>query len=425
MSRLTAVRARRLIDGSGHNPVEDRTILIEDNRIVEVGHHDAIDVPPSATVHDLGDRTILPGLIDAHMHFYGVPSNQLYAAPFEADAYRALRAAGEARRMLEAGFTAARCCGSSIGPALRRGIEDGHVLGPRLIAAGEFVCNTGGTFDPNSTFSVPLDWARAEGMFADGADGLRELVRRRIRTGSSVIKIGLSKGDGHHLFPVWGADPYDQVVSMAPDEVEAVTTEAHRNKLKVSAHAIGDAAVRAALEFGIDTIEHGFGISDETRRMLVDRNALVVTTLSVMNVLKTRGDEWGYSDVQKKIVQRHVDVQRADFERGLDAGVRYALGTDFVGSPTHPNDMAAVEFELAAEFGMTTSQVLAAGTSIGAEAIGLEHSIGRLEVGKLADLVAVPNDPTKDISVLHNVDFVMQDGRVIVNRLSGSESHRL
>ena len=188
------------------------------------------------------------------MHFYGVPSTELYTAPFEQEAYRALRAAGEGRRMLEAGITAARCCGSSVGPALRRAIDDGHVPGPRLVAAGEFVCTTNGTFDPNSHFSVPLEWAKGEGMLADGADGVRELVRKRVRSGSTLIKIGLSKGNDHDrtLFPVWGEDPYDVVLSMTPEEIEAVTHEAHVNKLKVSAHCIGDGPVNAALDFGVD-----------------------------------------------------------------------------------------------------------------------------------------------------------------------------
>jgi imidazolonepropionase-like amidohydrolase len=414
--RAQVVRAKLIFDGTGRPPVQDGAVLVVGNVIEKVGHRDEIATPPDAQVIELGDRSLTPGLIDAHVHFYGVPSNQLYTAPFEHDAYRALRAAGEARRMLDAGITAARCCGSSIGPQLRRAIDDGHVPGPRLVAAGEFVCNTSGTFDPNAHFSVPLNWAKAEGMLADGADGVRELVRRRIRSGSTVIKVGLSKGRVDDDFAVWGNDPYDQVLSMTPDEIKAVTHEAHVNKLRVSAHCIGDDAVRAALEFGVDTIEHGFGIDDETRRRIVDRNALVVTTLSVMNIMKQCADEWGYGEEQRRIIQRHINAQRADFESGLALGVRYALGTDLVGSPTHPNEIAAMEFALAVEFGMEAGKAIVAGTAVGAEALGLEQRIGTLEAGKLADMIAVPENPERDITALRRVDFVMQDGQVVVDR---------
>jgi imidazolonepropionase-like amidohydrolase len=416
--------AKRLFAGPKCALVENAAVLVRDGHIRDIGHRDAVTVPPGASVIDLGDRSLLPGLIDAHVHFYGVPSTRLYTAPFEEDAYRALRAAGEARRMLEAGFTAARCCGSSIGPALRRAIDDGHIPGPRLIAAGEFVCTTNGTFDPNSHFSVPLDWAKAQSMLADGADGVRELVRRRLRGGSTVIKIGLSKGAEHDrtMFPVWGADPFDQVLAMTPEEIAAVTHEAHVNKLRVSAHCVGDAAVRAALEFGVDTIEHGFGISDETRRRLVDQNALVVTTLSVMHLLSDNADSWGMSADQQKIIRGHIDAQRRDFEKGLSAGVRYALGTDLVGSPTHPNDMASLEFALAVECGMAPSQALIAGTTTGAAALGMEDSIGSIDVGKLADMIAVAGDPLRDIECLQHVDFVMQGGEVIIDRRPKEET---
>ena len=258
-------------------------------------------------------------------------------------------------------------------------------------------------------------------MLADGADGVRELVRKRVRSGSTLIKIGLSKGNDHDrtLFPVWGEDPYDVVLSMTPEEIEAVTHEAHVNKLKVSAHCIGDGPVNAALDFGVDTIEHGFGISDETRRRLVTENALVVTTLCAMHMLREGAESWGMSARHRKIMQRHIDVQRADFEKGLEAGVRYALGTDLVGSPTHPNDIAALEFELAVEAGMDPARSIVAGTAIGAEALGMEKSIGTLEVGKLADMIAFTGNPLRDITVLQRIEFVLQGGEVVVGIQSG------
>ena len=164
------------------------------------------------------------------------------------------------------------------------------------------------------------------------------------------------------------------------------------------------------------TIEHGFGISDETRRRLVTENALVVTTLCAMHMLREGAESWGMSARHRKIMQRHIDVQRADFEKGLEAGVRYALGTDLVGSPTHPNDIAALEFELAVEAGMDPARSIVAGTAIGAEALGMEKSIGTLEVGKLADMIAFTGNPLRDITVLQRIEFVLQGGEVVVDK---------
>src|SRR5262245_60769329 len=142
MIKATAklIKAARLIDGTGRPPREDVAVLILDSKIADIGHRDAIEAPTGAEVVDLGNSTIMPGMIDAHMHLFGVPSDHLERLPLEREAYRVLRAAGEARKMLEAGITAARCLGSSIGPDLRRAIDEGHVPGPRLMAAGEFIC---------------------------------------------------------------------------------------------------------------------------------------------------------------------------------------------------------------------------------------------------------------------------------------------
>jgi len=146
--------AKRLLDGNGSQPKDDPAILIKDNVIWEIGHKDEIECPPNTETVDLGNLSIMPGIIDAHMHFFGVPSDKLHLYYSENDVNRALRSAGEAKKMLDAGITAARCLGSSISPALRRAIDEGHIPGPRIIAAGEFICSTSGTWDH---FSAKLD----------------------------------------------------------------------------------------------------------------------------------------------------------------------------------------------------------------------------------------------------------------------------
>ena len=338
------VRARRLIDGTAGGAPREAALLIRDGAIVDVGRIDDFDAEPGAVVVDAGERTVLPGLIDAHMHFYGVPSTQLHGAPFERDGFRALRAAGEAARMLDAGFTAARCCGSTIGPDLRRAIDAGHVPGPRLVAVGTLLCTTAGTHDPENGLVLPHAWAREQALVGDGPDELRRLVRMRVREGATAIKIGVSKPRPGDVFGVWGDDPRDQLLAIRRHELEAIVDEAHANGLFVSAHCIGDAPVRLAVETGVDTIEHGFGIGDETRALLVDTQRIVVTTFSAMRFMLEALDELRLGPAQRAATAGHVEAQRIDFQRGLEAGVRYAIGTDLIGSPTHPNDRAAREF---------------------------------------------------------------------------------
>jgi imidazolonepropionase-like amidohydrolase len=411
--KIKLLRAKHLIDGTGAAPRRDVAILIVDGAIREIGHQAQIVAPPGAEIIDLDQWTIMPGMVDAHMHFFGVPSNQLHKLPTETEAYRVLRAAGEARKMLEAGITATRCLGSSISPSLRRAINEGHVPGPRIVAAGEFVCSTDGTWDH---ISFPLEWIKAQGMLADGVEGVREIVRRRVRQGANVIKVGLSKGGVDDKYHAWGDDPFQQVASYSLDEVRALTHEAHLNKIKVSAHCIGDQAVRSALEGGVDVIEHGYAITEETRKILVDRNALVVSTISQLYFHQQAAEPFHYPNWERQIYQRHLDVMRTDFEKSLAVGVRYALGTDLIGYPTHPQDRGAKEFELAVEWGMSPLQAIVAGTKVSAEALGMDQVIGTIEVGKLADIIGYDGDPLEDISVLQRVQFVMQGGETIVHK---------
>ncbi len=409
------VYAERLIDGTGQAPLDKPAIRIEGNVIKEIGVRGELTPPPDAEVVDLGSLTVMPGMIDAHTHLFGVAGTELHLRYIEPEAYRALGAASQARSMLHAGVTAARCCGSSVTPSLRRAINEGFVQGPRLLAAGQFVCTTAGAWDPDQSFKLPLDWAKANGILADGVDGMIEAVRQRVRSGSSFIKIATSKGDWDDTFGPWGDDPSAEVLSMRPEEVAAVISEAHTFHLRVTAHAIGDASVRVALENGIDTIEHGFGINDETRRLLVDRGVIVVSTLLVQTLMQENLDLVRINPRDALTSKRHLDAQRADFEKGLAAGVRYALGSDLIGAPAHPQSAFPRELELAVSCGMTPLEAVRAGTLTSAEAMGMSDAIGSLEPGKLADIVGVEGDPSSDISAVRHARFVMQDGSVIID----------
>lgn len=415
MSDAVLYTADRLLSGGHDGVVKNAGLIVEGGRIQAVGTLDTLQVPPSAQRVSLGDRTLMPGMVDAHMHFFGVASNRLETLPSEREAYRVLRAAGEARRMLNAGVTTARCLGSSISPDLRRAVEEGHVEGPRILAAGEFVCATNGTWDH---VNLPIAWMQGQDMLADGVDAVRAIVRRRVRQGSDVIKVGLSKGCVHDEYHAWGDDPAAQTSVYSLEEVSALTDEAHENGLKVSAHCIGERAVRRALDGGVDIIEHGYGISDETRERLVEQGTIVVSTLSQLYFHQQAQDEFHYSQGERDAYARHVEAMQRDFEKGLSAGVRYALGTDLIGDPTHPQAMAAKEFELVTEWGMPALDAVIAGTQVSAEVVGLSDQIGTLEKGKMADIIAVPGNPLDDITVLQRVDLVVQGGRIVLNHVA-------
>lgn len=407
MNRLKIV-AKHILAGPSLTPVVDGAVLIEDGRILEVGNASAIASGDNVQQLDLGEATLMPGLIDAHMHTFGVDSMRLDTLGTEREAYRALRAGFELKQLLEAGFTSARCLGSTIGPELRRAIDEGFAVGPRLKVAGAFISSTGGTWDAAAT---PLTAARLSGELADGADGLRRAVRERARAGADFIKLGLSKGGVHDRYHAWGDDPLAQVATYSAEEVVAAVEEAHRNGMKVSAHAIGEAPVRLALECGIDVIEHGYGISPETRDMLVAKGTIVVSTISQLFYHRLAYEKFHYPDWERSVYERHWAIMQRDFQLGLNAGIRFALGTDMVGAPTHPLAKAGMEFKLAVDWGMTAQQALVAGTATGAEVLGVDAELGTIETGKYADLVAFERDPSMDVSVLTEKPvFVMKNG---------------
>lgn len=419
MSRLK-IKARTVLTGTTLEPLTDGGILIDEGKIVAVGSADAIPDTEGTSTWDLGDVTIMPGMIDAHMHTFGVDSTRLHTLATEREAYRAIRALGELRQLLEAGFTSARCLGSTIGPEIRRAIEDGSAVGPRLKAAGAFISSTSGTWDSKS---VPLAAAHASGELADGVEGVRRAVRERVRDGADFIKLGLSKGGVHDRYHAWGDDPLAQVASYSKQEVAAAVDEARRNGLKVSAHAIGEAAVALALQCDVDTIEHGYGISPATRRELVAKDKIVVSTISQLHFHRAAYDQFHYPQWERDVYERHWAIMERDFKLGLEAGVRFALGTDMVGRPTHPLDQAAMEFILAVEWGMTPKQALIAGTAVAAEVLGISAETGAIETNKAADLVAFATNPVEDISAVMTPVFVMKQGDLIKAQRRGASEH--
>jgi imidazolonepropionase-like amidohydrolase len=413
------LRADRVIDAVSDFPLLEASVVIRGETIETVAPTSELEVPAGAEVIDLGDRTVMPGLIDAHLHFLGV--SDMWDDVLEDEAYRAARSVGDLRKLLDAGFTAVRCLGSSIGPGLARAVREQRLDGPRVIAAGQFICSTAGTWDH---LRLPASVLAAADLLVDGPDECRRAVRRRARAGSAVIKIGISAGRRDDALHSWGDSPFEQVVTLSAREARATVEEAERHGLMVAAHAIGDAAVRVALESGVHTIEHGHAIEDRTLDTVVERQVPLVSTLAAMTYIGDRGPELGMPSRVVEAAKRHSEEQRRSFDKAVRAGARIAAGSDFVGPPLHPHGENGVELVLMCESGMNEMAVLQAATRTAAEALGEEGSIGTLEPGKRADLVVLDGNPLADVRAIQAVHLVFQNGRPVAGAAEASEVGR-
>ncbi|WP_159997250.1 amidohydrolase family protein [Roseomonas sp. 18066] len=398
---LLAAAAWTGVDGA---VLEAAELHVERGRIAWIGRQGGRPRPEGAVVTDLGPRFLTPGFVDAHLHLWGLDLSDPSGLWNWTPAYRTARAIADLETMLQAGITAVRCLGGPLGPSLARAVREGVVPGPHILAAGEFICSRAGTWD-HAAF--PQAWVETLGMYADGPDECRRRVRERIRQGADFIKVGGSVGEHTDTLRPWGDDPVRLRLAYTDAELRAVVEEAHRNGLKVASHAIGEAAVRQALECGVDSIEHGHGISVDLSNRIADSGAVLVPTLALPALRAETA-----APAAAAGWRRHRAAQRESLQQALRAGVRIAAGTDFVGPPATPLGPSAVEMELLVEAGMTPEQALTACITEGSVLMGMADRIGRLAGGFEADLVALPGDPRRDIAVVRRPDFVMKSGRV-------------
>ena len=402
-----AIRAAGLIDIEGGHRSADPVVLLGDGVIERIGRPED-QIPAGVRVVDAGPLTLMPGLIDAHVHFFGLDGPD-YARYFLAsEASQAIRAVRDARALLDAGFTTVRCVGSRVDLELARAIDAGVVDGPRIVGAGQFIQRAGG---PWELPELPRELAERLDMIFDGEEGAREIVRRRVAAGAQTIKLGLSAGApgaGEHA---WGDDPAIAVVEMSVPEARAVVDEAHLAGLPVSAHAMGDAAVSLALDAGVDAIEHGHGISEGVLRRVREQRVVVVPTLTASWL--AAGGPAGATAPAGSPLRRHIDAQVANMRRGLELGIRYAMGSDLIGPPGAPHGWNAMEYVLAVEaVGMAPAELLRAGIVVGAALLGVTGQVGRIAPGYRADLIGVDGDPLVDIRALRRIGLVVRDGRV-------------
>ncbi len=399
-----AVRAARLLDVTTGRYVEHPVVVVGADRIESVG----TEIPPGARVIDLGERILLPGLIDAHTHILlqgdATAPEYDYQILQEYPAHRVARAVRAMRIALDHGFTTLRDLETEgagyADVGLRDAVNEGVVPGPRMKVVGPALSTTG---------SYPIvhfrpDWKFPAGvMVCDGADGCRKAVREQLSYGTDWVKIYANTG-GLRLT----ADGYmDSPPNWTTEEIAAVVSEAHAHGVKVAAHARSDSGVRLAVTAGVDSIEHGDSIRPEMATAMAGKGIAFCPTLTVVHYVSGPRAQEGCT-----ICAESEKIQAKSFENCRKAGVAIVFGTDAGGFPwTEINEAREFEYEVA--LGMTPLEAIRTATTNAAALLGQTGQIGSVEKGAYADLVAVSGDPLRDVAVLSRIDWVMKGGNVV------------
>jgi imidazolonepropionase-like amidohydrolase len=399
--RHLAIRAARLIDGRGGPPLTNAVILIDSTRITAVGSN--LPIPSGTTVVDLGSATVLPGLIDCHTHITGGDPGDYYTALFRRSPIDyAVAAPTFARRTLEAGFTTVRDVGSAefIDVALRRAIDSGLVVGPRMQVATLAIGSTGGHNDVVG-FSPYIKFGQFSGV-ADGVDEIRKLVRFEVKNGADVIKLIASAGVLSEEQSA-GAPQYSQ------EEMNAAVDEARQWGRKVAAHAHGAEAIKRAVRAGVASIEHGSLLDDEGIRLMKERGTYLVADIYNDDYIMSEYQRLGFPGAILEKERQIGKAQRENFRRAVKAGVKVAFGTD---AGVYPHGLNARQFAFMVRYGLTPMQAIQSATTSAADLLGWSDRVGSITPGRYADLVAVDGDPLADITLLERVNFVMKGGVV-------------
>ncbi|HEV7919870.1 MAG TPA: amidohydrolase family protein [Thermoanaerobaculia bacterium] len=404
-SQPTVIKAARLFDGTSDSVTQNAVVVADGDRITAVGSGAAI--PANARVIDLGDATLLPGFIDAHTHLTGQSGDNWYQDFFNNTmrfpAEQALLASTYARKVLEAGFTTVRDLGSSdyVDIGLRNAINNGYVVGPRMLVCVHAIGATGGHGDGDP---IPPDRTHQLGPIEGVCNGpaeCRAAVRYQIKYGADVIKFMPSGG------VLSLSDPVD-APELSQEEMNAIVEEAHNWGRKVAAHCHGDVAAKMAIQAGVDSIEHGSFMKPDTLAMMHDKGVYLVATLLAGEWTGGRADKFPPAIATKA---KAALAARSDmFRNAQKAGVKIAFGTD---SAVSPHGMNPQEFALMTALGMSPAAALRAATSVNAALLGINDRLGTIAAGKIADLVAVPGNPLTDIRATERVTFVMKEGKVV------------
>jgi imidazolonepropionase-like amidohydrolase len=416
------LKAARLFDGKSKALVQNGVVIIQGDRIVDIGSN--LPVPEGAQMIDLGDATLSPGFMDAHTHltldFSGNYNDRRLKELDLNVSEQAIKATTYARATIEAGFTTVRDVGSRfvaskefVDVALRNSINHGVVVGPRMLVATYGIGASGGHFDNTSGFRDMLFGREpdySEGI-ADGPDEIRKAVRFEVKNGADVIKAAVSGG------VLSLADEVD-TPQFTPAEMAALVDESHRLRKKVAVHCHGDQAARDAIAAGVDSIEHGSFMKPETLTLMKNKGTFLTPTLMATEWIMSKIDNYP-PPLQAKA--RAAAAARSEmFRNAVKIGVKISFGTD---AAVFPHGQNAKEFKVMVDLGMAPIDALKSATLSDAELLGVAQKLGTLEKGKLADVVAMPGDPTADITATERVSFVMKEGKIIRNGPATAPSH--
>jgi len=407
-----ALKAARMFDGKSKALITNAVVIVEGDKIIDAGSN--LPIPQGAQVIDLGDATLSPGFMDAHTHLtadFSGNYNQRRLQEVDLNvSEQAIIATTHARATIEAGFTTVRDLGSRfvgskefVDVALRNAINHGVVPGPRMLVATYGIGATGGHFDPTAGFRDMLFGREpdySEGI-ADGPDAIRKAVRFEIKNGADVIKAAVSGG-------VLSLTDEVDTPQFTPPEIAALVDETHRLRKKVAVHCHGDQAAKDAIEAGVDSIEHGSFLKPETLQLMKTKGTWLVPTLMATEWILGKLDS--YPPALQAKAKAAGAARTEMFRNAVKLGLKIGFGTD---AAVYPHGMNAKEFKLMVDLGMPPIEALRAATAANAELFGLSAKVGTLEKGKLADIVAIPGDPTADITATERVSFVMKEGKIV------------
>jgi len=412
-TQITAIKCGKLIDGRSDAPRENIVVLIEGNKIKEVGTN--VKIPANAKVIDLSAVTVLPGLIDAHTHvlLQGDITSEDYDVQLlkQSIAYRALRGSLSCKTALLNGFTALRDLGSEgamyADIDLKKAINRGIIDGPRLFVSGRAINSTGHYSLSNKDYT--WEWKVPKGVIEiTGPIEARRAVREEVSYGADWVKVYADRG-----YYRLSDGSFRSMPNFTAEEINALGDEAAMHRRKMSAHAVSRDGIIPAIKAGAASIEHGFGMDDECIKLMVEKGIYWCPTIYV--------NEWvaeGRAAAGSTINKVFSETLPVTFNKALKAGVKIAFGTDAGGFDWTENE--AKEFSFMVKWGMTPMQAIKAATSVAAELLDMTGKIGEVTPGAFADIVAAKDDPLENISALEHIGFVMKDGKVYKDVIGGS-----
>jgi imidazolonepropionase-like amidohydrolase len=397
--KIKVIKCGSLIDVKNEQVKKNVLILIKGNKIEKVG---TFEIPPGAEIIDLSDMTVLPGLIDSHVHLFlheGSYDDQLLK---ESIPYRTIRAVVHARQTLEAGFTTIRDLeteGAGYADVdLKTAINQGIIPGPRMQVSTRALSTTGGYALMGYSWEIQVPTGA---QLVDGVDEVRKAVREQIKYGADWIKIYADSRRRRNEV----ADSLTWYLTFSDDELKAIVEEAQKMNVKVAAHCYSSIAAQRAINADVASIEHGLYLDEATLKLMKEKGVYYCPTLVAYYRWSKRE---GLSPEMRKMIENTVKLHSETFKRALKVGVKIAFGSDL----TESHGTNAEEFELMVKYGMKPLDAIKSATIISAELLGWQDKIGSIEPGKLADIIAVKGDPLNDIKVLRDVKFVMKDGEI-------------